>query len=145
MDIPFNLSECTPKICTEKHFENPEKFQYLNATLTHPVLDPSGIADDTRDRKNKVGITPLEGLEFSMRSTREAMETIVGVWRGYSDELSCEYLLKKAMGLPMVVVGEGEYIKKRRFGCTCGVCTDGWLWPRMRFQLLGELLRGGVN
>jgi hypothetical protein len=26
------------KLCAEKHFENPETFQYLNATLTHPVL-----------------------------------------------------------------------------------------------------------
>jgi hypothetical protein len=113
-----------------------ENAHALRALLS---LDPHGIAEDLKDRKNKDGLTPLEGLETSMRSTRECMETLVGVWKGYSDDaLSCEYLLKKALGLPMMAVGEGEYIKKRKFGCTCGVCTDGWLSPRMRFQLLGE-------
>jgi hypothetical protein len=70
-------------------------------------LDPHRIAEDLKDRKNKDGITPLEGLEISMRSLKESMETLVGVWRGYSDDaLSCEYLLKKAVGLPMVAPGE---------------------------------------
>lgn len=47
------------------------------------------------------------------------------MWRGYSDEaLSCEYLSKNAMVSPMLAAGEGEYIKKRKFGCTCGMCKD---------------------
>jgi hypothetical protein len=109
-----------------------------HALRTLLSLDPLGIAEDLQDSKNQDGITPIEGLEISMRSARESMETLVGVWRGYSDDaLICEYLLKKAMGLPMVAAGEEEYIKKRKFGCTCGMCTDGWLSPRMRFQLLG--------
>ena len=109
-----------------------------HALRTLLSLDPLGIAEDLKDSKNQDGITPLEGLEISMRSTKESMETLVGVWRGYSDDaLICEYLLKKAMGLPLVAAGEEEYIKKRKFGCTCGMCTDGWLSPRMRFQLLG--------
>jgi len=109
-----------------------------HALRTLLSLDPRGIAEDLKDRKNQDGITPLEGLEISMRSMKESMETLVGVWRGYSDDaLTCEYLLKKAMELPMVAAGEEEYIKKRKFGCTCGMCTDGWLSPRMRFQLLG--------
>ena len=99
-----------------------------NAHALHALLslDSHCIAKDLKDRKNKEGITPLEGLEISMRSMKESMEMLVGMWRGYSDDaLSCEYLLKKAMGLPMVAAGEGEYIKKRRFGCLCGMCTDG--------------------
>jgi hypothetical protein len=41
------------------------------------------------------------------------METLVGVWKGYRDEaLSCEYLLKKAMGLPMMAVGEGNISRR---------------------------------
>jgi hypothetical protein len=104
-------------------------------------LDPNDMAEDLKDAKNRDGMTPLEGLESSMRSTRELLETLLGVWNGYSDEgLTCEYLLKKAMSSP-VMVTEAEYIKKRRFGCTCGMCTDGWLSPRMRFRLLGELKR----
>ena len=113
-----------------------ENAHALRALLS---LDPDRIAEDLKDKKNKDCITPLEALEISMRSTKELLEMLVGMWRGYSDDaLSCEYLLKKAMGLPMVATGEGEYIKKRKFGCTCGTCTDGWLSPRMRFQLLGR-------
>ena len=109
-----------------------------HALRTLLSLDPLGIAEDLKDNKNREGITPLDGLEISMRSAKESMETLVGVWRGYSDDaLICEYLLKKAMGLPMVATIEEEYIRKRKFGCTCGTCTDGWLSPRMRFQLLG--------
>ena len=107
-------------------------------------LDPNGMAEDLKDEKNKEGMTPLEGLESSMRSTKELAETLLGTWNGYSDEsLSCEYLLKKAMGSP-VTATEAEYIRKRRFGsqlgsrCTCGTCMDGWLSPRMRFRLLSE-------
>ena len=120
-----------------------ENAQALRTLL---FLDPHGTAEDLKDRKNKDGITPLEGLESSMRSTRVCMETLVGMWKGYSNEaLSCEYLLKKALGLPMMAVSEEEYIKKRRFGCTCGMCTDGWLSPRVRFQLLGGFLGAALN
>ena len=111
--------------------------------MTLLELDPNGMAEDLKDAKNRDGMTPLEGLESSMRSTKEFMETLLGAWKGYSDEgLSCEYLLKKAMSLP-VTATEAEYIKKRRFGCTCGMCTDGWLSPRMKFRLSGELFLGG--
>ena len=103
-------------------------------------IDPNGMAEDLKDAKNKEGLTPLEILESSMRSTKEFMETVLGVWNGYSDEgLRCEYLLKMANSSP-VTVTEAEYIKKGKFGCTCGMCTDGWLSPRMRFRLLGERL-----
>jgi hypothetical protein len=53
-------------------------------------LDPNGMAEDLKDAKNKDGMTPLEMLESSMRSTKELMETMLGVWKGYSDEgLTC--------------------------------------------------------
>ena len=77
-------------------------------------LDPNGMAEDLKDAKNRDGMTPLEGLESSMRTTKEFMETLLGVSNGYSDEgLSCEYLLKKVMNLP-VTATEAEYIKKKR-------------------------------
>jgi hypothetical protein len=38
MTIELNLAECTPKFSTEKHYEYPERMQYLNATLTHASL-----------------------------------------------------------------------------------------------------------
>jgi len=48
--------------------------------------------------------------------------------------------MQKALGGLPAAETEGEYIKKRRFGCTCGMCTDGWLSPRMRFRLAGNVL-----
>ncbi|KAL4248851.1 hypothetical protein ABKN59_003953 [Abortiporus biennis] len=29
-----------------------------------------------------------------------------------------------------------KYIKKNKFGCTCGECAFGWLSPRMRMQMM---------
>jgi len=46
-------------------------------------VDPQVIPGDLKGKKNQDGITPLEGLESSMRSMREPTETLVGVWRGY--------------------------------------------------------------
>ena len=78
-------------------------------------LDPNGMAEDLKDAKNREGMTPLEVLESSMRTTKEFSETMLGAWNGYSDVgLSCAYLLKKAGGLP-VAETEAEYIKKRKF------------------------------
>ena len=97
-------------------------------------LDPNGMAEDLKDAKNKEGLTSLELVE-SKRSTGRSM----GPWCYKDQGLSCEYILKKAMRLP-VTETEAKYIEKRKFGCTCGECTDGWLSPRMRFRLLGEIL-----
>jgi len=41
----LNLAECTPKIRTEKHHENPETLQYLSTTLTHPTADGAEMVD----------------------------------------------------------------------------------------------------
>jgi hypothetical protein len=115
-----------------------ENLHALRALLE---LDPAGMAEDLKDAKNKDGVTPLEGLKSTMRSTRECMETLVGMWNGYSDEgLSCEYILNKLMGLPLNAAEQTEegYIKQRKFGCTCGTCVGGWLSPRMKFRLSGD-------
>jgi len=115
--------------------ENPHALRVLLA------LDPSGMAEDLKSTKNRDGMTPLEALKSSMRSTKEFTETILHKWDGYSDEgLRCEYLVQKALsGLPVLGAEMEEvYIKKRKFGCTCGMCTDGWLSPRMRIRLIGN-------
>ncbi|CAA7262592.1 unnamed protein product [Cyclocybe aegerita] len=105
------------------------------------ALDPSGIAEDLKDAGNRDAMTPLEALRFVMRATRESSETLLGAWDGHSDrELLCEYLVKKAMGLPLGLgeETEEEYLKKRKFGCTCGACTGGWLSRRMKFRLSAQ-------
>jgi hypothetical protein len=77
MSIPLNLAVCTPKICTEKHFENPETFQYLNGTLTHPILGELATArclqilgwmrfKNTDDFLEVIGEASLELQEFSL-------------------------------------------------------------------------------
>jgi hypothetical protein len=103
-------------------------------------LDPSGMAEDLKSAKNTDGMMPLESLQSSMRSTREFMETLLHKWDGYNDErLRCEYLVQKALGGLPAAETEEVYIKKRKFGCTCGMRMDGWLSPRMRFRLTGNL------
>ncbi|CAA7262588.1 unnamed protein product [Cyclocybe aegerita] len=113
----------------------------LHALRVLLELDPSGIAKDLKDAHNREGMTPLEALRSSMRSIREFSETLLSAWKGYTDEgLRCEYIMTKAMGLPLGVgeETEEEYVKKRKFGCTCGKCTGGWLSPRMRFRLTAQ-------
>ena len=116
--------------------ENPHALRELLA------LGPSGMAEDLKSTNNRDGMTSLEALKSSMRSTKEFMETLLHKWDDYDDEgLRCEYLVQKALGgLPALVTVETEevYIKKRKFGCMCGMCTDGWLSPRMRVRLIGN-------
>ena len=98
------------------------------------------MAEDLKSARTKDGMTSLESLQSSMRSTREFMENLLHKWDGYNDEgLRCEYLVQKALGGLSAAETEEVYIKKRKFGCTCGMCTDGWLSPRMRFRLRGEV------
>jgi len=115
--------------------------QNVHALRALLELDPSGMAEDLKFAMNKEGMTPLEALEACMCSTREFMETLMQKWDGYNDDdLRCEYLMRKGLrGLPAAET-EGEYINKRKFGCTCRMCTDGWLSPRMRFRLAGNVL-----
>lgn len=81
-------------------------------------------------------MTPLEALDESMRSTRLFLETMGIPWNGYStEELTCQYLLKKAQNVPGLPSSEAEYISLCKLGCTCGQCIDGWLSGRMRFLL----------
>ena len=85
MAIPFNLAECTPKFCTEKHFENPETFQYLNATLTHPALSQLATARCLqilgRMRFKKNG----QFLEIMDEESQELHEFSVGLFDKYSN------------------------------------------------------------
>ncbi|OBZ78418.1 hypothetical protein A0H81_02167 [Grifola frondosa] len=98
----------------------------------------SGIIEDLTRRDNADGMTPLEVCERQMVSTREFSETMLGVWGGYDDDsLRVTVLLKRAAGEDIPVTDD-EYVKARKYGCTCGQCTGGWLSPRMRYRLMTE-------
>ncbi|GLB40821.1 hypothetical protein LshimejAT787_0900360 [Lyophyllum shimeji] len=106
-----------------------------NAHATRALLQ-LGVAPDLQSAENARGVTPLEGLAAQMRSAREFVETVVGEWKGHAEEmLRCEFMARRAMGLPTAADTEDAYVAQRKYGCTCGVCAGGWLSKRMRFRL----------
>ncbi|KAF9221335.1 hypothetical protein BS17DRAFT_768642 [Gyrodon lividus] len=97
-----------------------------------------GVQEDLFKRDNAEYMTPLEECAKKMRSTREFSETLIGDWNGYPDEsLLIKASLKRAMGHEMPSTDE-EYIKQRKYGCSCGSCVAGWLSPRMQFRLRAD-------
>ncbi|KAL6307177.1 hypothetical protein BKA93DRAFT_718300, partial [Sparassis latifolia] len=104
----------------------------VEALLALP--EESGVREDLTLRDNKDGVTPFEACEHMMRSTKEFSETMLGVWNGHQDEgLKIAATLRRAAGEQ--VGTDDEYIRQRKWGCTCGQCADGWLSPRMRYRL----------
>jgi len=95
-----------------------------------------GALSDVMDDHNRAGLNAVEKVEVVMRTTREFSEAMLGTWDGYPGEpLRCEFLLKRAVGLPTLSDTEDGYVTKRKWGCTCSTCADRWLSPRMRFRL----------
>ncbi len=89
-----------------------------------------GVGDDLQDAANKLGTTPLETVDSSMRSSRQLMDSILGVWNGYSvEDMTCQYLLKKTLGMPLVPPSESEYVEQRKLGCTCGTMHRRMAFP----------------
>ncbi|KAG5717938.1 Proteasome subunit alpha type-4 [Termitomyces sp. T112] len=100
------------------------------------VLLELGVKEDMKNTNNVEGTTPFESLTATMESSRTFSETVLGEWKGYENkELECEFLMKRAMGESTMSDTLEEYIAKRKFGCTCGICAGGWLSKRMRFRL----------
>ncbi|KNZ80259.1 hypothetical protein J132_06685 [Termitomyces sp. J132] len=105
----------------------------LNAVQVLLELD---VTEDLKNAKNIEGTTPLESLTSAMQSSREFLGIFMGQWDGYTqDDLTCEFLVKRVMGMPLISNNLEEYIAKRRWGCTCGECAGGWLSKHMRFRL----------
>ncbi|KAG6908196.1 hypothetical protein DXG01_005785 [Tephrocybe rancida] len=95
-----------------------------------------GGASEMLNTQNKDGMTPLEYLARDMQSSRDFSETEFGLWGGHSkDQLACEFLARWAMNSPTMAYNLQEYIAKRKWGCTCGLCAGGWLSKRMRYYL----------
>ncbi|CCM00041.1 uncharacterized protein FIBRA_02067 [Fibroporia radiculosa] len=95
----------------------------------------SGVYEDLKRRDNTDGVTPLEACTAHMRSNKEFSETMLGRWQGYNaNDLKIEYMLRSAAG-ERITDSLQEWTRKRKLGCTCGQCADGWLSPRMRCRL----------
>ena len=108
---------------------------YANASALKALLK-LGAASDLNNHVNKDGMIPLERLEDTMRTTRELAELLMHKWEGYSrNELKVQLILKREMGISVNGQTDEEYLQKRKWGCTCGECGEGWLSPRMRFRL----------
>ncbi|KAG6888581.1 hypothetical protein C0995_007263 [Termitomyces sp. Mi166 len=48
------------------------------------------------------------------------------------DELTLEFNRNRVEGMPDNLK---DYIKQRKWGCTCGACAEGWMSPRMRYRI----------
>ena len=98
-----------------------------------------GVREDLDNFNNAEGVTAVEKLEETMRTSREFAEALLPTWEGHAtDALKAEFLVKRLMGLPTMADNETTYAEKRKWGCTCGTCAGGWLSPRMRFRLMGK-------
>ena len=65
---------------------------------------------------------------------------MLGLHREFDDKPTrVVYLLKRAAGED-VGCSEDEFVRARRYGCSCGQCIEGWLSPRMRYRLTGMCL-----
>lgn len=106
-----------------------------NAPAVSTLLE-LGAASDLNNYANKEGMTPLERIDETMRSEREFSETLLQQWDGYSGEqLAVQAMLTRALGVFPEGMNDETYAEKKKWGCTCDQCTDGWLSPRMRFRL----------
>ncbi|TCD68464.1 hypothetical protein EIP91_010750 [Steccherinum ochraceum] len=109
------------------HSQNPDGLTPLhvaavavNQLAIETLLKPeiAGTQSDLNRRDNTNGTTPLEALEFTLRSGVEFGEAMLGqVQKPYPDlPLQCAYTLRKAMGEDVGTIT--EYIKQKRWGCT---------------------------
>ncbi|KAF9479112.1 hypothetical protein BDN70DRAFT_932870 [Pholiota conissans] len=136
---------------TTIHTSDDHGFTPLHIAAAHAnvravrVLLELGGEIDLRNLSNSEYMTPLEKVQDKMRRDRELTETMRLNWEGHSrDALTCEYLMKKMLHIPLEN-SEEEYFAKRRLGCSCGSCLDHWLSPRMIESLQIAAFRVGFS
>jgi hypothetical protein len=120
-----------------------------SVVATRVLLELSVAANgDLENRANRDGTTPLETCEDQMLKDREfgAMIFGYGMLAGMPAEVQIRNderkrgfqlvakMLKEAMGEEITETDE-EWLARRKYGCTCGECTGGWLSWRMRYRL----------
>lgn len=103
------------------------------------ILLELGAREDVLDRDNGDGTNALMMNRKLMENTREFAETISPSWQGYADDrLIVEAMLKRATGED--VGTDEQYIRSKKWGCTCGQCIGGWLSLQMIHRLCGTPL-----
>ena len=83
--IELNLSECTTKFTTKKHYEYPERMQYLNATLWHPSLGELATARCLQIHGRIHFKNAGDFLEIMDEDSQEMHEFSVGLFDKYSN------------------------------------------------------------
>ncbi|OCH95449.1 hypothetical protein OBBRIDRAFT_831007 [Obba rivulosa] len=102
----------------------------LNITATKTLLD-LGVDDDLLDRDNRDMMTPLMACRVKLEADRECAQRGGPQWLGHPEHgLDTEAVLKRAMS--EAVGSDVEYVQQKKWGCTCGQCTGGWLSPRVQ-------------
>ncbi|KAF8574034.1 hypothetical protein K439DRAFT_1399345 [Ramaria rubella] len=106
-----------------------------NIHALRKLLDLGGGSDLTRC-DNMDGFTPLEACMANMTLSREFSETLLSCWDGYDTcGLLCAATIRRILFPDNTTLTDEEYVAKRKWGCTCGQCLEGWLSPRMRFRI----------
>ena len=108
-----------------------------NNKVAFDALVELGAGVHLGERGNADGTTALECFNDRMQFDRDFVDMFrPGTWDGYSkSNLEMEYGVKNAMGILTGSESFNEYFNKYRYGCSCGQCIEGWLSPRMAFQL----------
>ena len=85
MTTSLKLTECTPKFTTKKHFENPDRMQYLSVTLTHPGLGELATAHCLKILGRMRFKNTGDFLEIMDEESQELHEFSVGLFDKYSN------------------------------------------------------------
>lgn len=114
--------------------------QVLEVTPARVLLSLGASSDI--DRRDNVMFTSARELCCTFLHKRKEKDNAeYGVYRGFDENcLRIKWFMKKALGENVGVGGrtEEEYVKKRRWGCTCGECAEGWFSERMGVWMYGK-------
>lgn len=114
------------------------KVQSVAATR---VLLSLGASSDIDRRDNVTFMSARELCGTCLHKLKQNDDAQCGVYRGFDEKfLRIKWLMKKALGEDVGVGGrtEEEYVRKRRWGCTCGECAEGWFSERMGVWMYGK-------
>lgn len=107
-----------------------------------------GARDDIDRRDNIFRLTAREICERNMIEERYVRDGLDGTFDGFDEKyLRMMWMMKKygddvdeeTDPRTRLERCEDEYIDKRRFGCTCGSCSEGWFSQRMRVRMHGGI------